>query len=56
MENKTRLKKTPRGVYYIEIPRDLIRISKLKEGDTLEVIMGSAVTAKKDDLILRKTL
>lgn len=54
MADKRKLKKTSQGVYFIEIPYNMIRIAKLKEGDTLEFIPASALTPKKDDLILRK--
>ncbi len=56
MGNKTKLKKTLRGVYYLEIPENFIRITKWKEEDIIEVIPGSAVTPKKDDIILRRIL
>ena len=36
------------------LPKNMIRVSKLKEGDSIEVIAGSAASVKKDDLILRK--
>ena len=54
MENSTVVKKTPRGVYYVELPPNFLRITKWKEGDTLEVMVGGAASIKKDDLILRK--
>lgn len=54
MENGTVVKKTPRGVYYIELPSNFLRITKWKEGDVLEVMVGGSASIKKDDLILRK--
>jgi hypothetical protein len=54
MAGKTILRKTQRGVYFVEIPSNFLRITKLKEGDTIEFIMGESVSIKKDDLILRK--
>ncbi len=54
MENKTTLKKTQQGKYFIIIPKNMLRITKWTEGDTIEVMPGSAVTVKKDDLIFRK--
>jgi bifunctional DNA-binding transcriptional regulator/antitoxin component of YhaV-PrlF toxin-antitoxin module len=54
MPNKTELEKTQRGKYFIVIPKNLMRITKWEEGDIIEVIPGSAVSVKKDDLILRK--
>lgn len=56
MDDKTILKKTKNGRYYMEIPSDYLRITKWKEGDTIELIPGRAVTSKKDDLILRKVI
>jgi hypothetical protein len=56
MSNKSVLKKTPRGVYFVVIPQNLIRVTKWDEGDEIEVMPGSAVAVKKDDLILRKVL
>ncbi len=56
MDNKTELKKTQRGKYFIVIPKNLRRIAKWEEGDVIEVMPGSAVSVKKDDLILRKVL
>ncbi len=56
MDKKTTLKKTKNGVYYMEIPSDYVRITKWKEGDTIELIPGNAVTSKKDDLILRRII
>jgi|GEM_PF-1619441 len=56
MENKTTLKKTQQGRYFIIVPKNLVRIAKWSEGDTIEVMPGSAATVKKDDLILRKIM
>ena len=56
MENKAVIKKTQRGVYFVEIPLNQLRIAKLGEGDTIEIMPGSAVPVKKDDLILRKLI
>jgi PDZ domain-containing secreted protein len=54
MDGKTTLRMTRQGVYFVEIPQNFIRITKLREGDTIEFIMGESVSIKKDDLILRK--
>jgi hypothetical protein len=54
MKNKGVIKKTLRGVYFVEIPQNFLRITKLQEGDEIEFIPGSAVSIKKDDLIIRK--
>ncbi len=54
MKNKAVIRKTHNGVYFVEIPATLVRIAKIKEGDTVEVMPGNAVTVKKDDLIVRK--
>jgi hypothetical protein len=54
MENKTEIRKTIKGIYFVEIPPNFLRITKIKEGDQVEFIMGNAVSIKKDDLILRK--
>jgi hypothetical protein len=55
MANKTNIQRTPRGVYFIEVPSDVLRMARLKEGDTMEFLSGSTLSAKKDDIILRKT-
>jgi uncharacterized membrane protein (UPF0127 family) len=54
MDNKTEIKKTTKGVYFLEIPSNFLRITKIKEGDQVEFIMGNSVSIKKDDLVLRK--
>ncbi len=48
------LQKTLKGVYYIKLPRDLLRIKGWKEGETIEVLSGASVQARKEDIILRK--
>lgn len=50
-----KLQRTFGGIYFIEIPEDLIRFTKWKEGDEIEVLSGSTVAARKGDLLLRKT-
>jgi bifunctional DNA-binding transcriptional regulator/antitoxin component of YhaV-PrlF toxin-antitoxin module len=49
-----KLRRTTKGQYYILLPRDLMRVVKWREGDEIEVILGSEAEAKKDDLILRR--
>jgi len=52
--NKAVVRRTMRGVYYLEIPLDVIRVAGLKEGDMVELMPGSAVSVKKDDVIIRR--
>lgn len=51
---KMKLKKTFAGVYFIEIPEDLIRFTTWEEGDEIEVLSGTTVSVRRGDLILRK--
>ncbi|MFQ5887535.1 MAG: hypothetical protein ACE5HY_02430 [Candidatus Hydrothermarchaeales archaeon] len=52
--SKMKLKRTFAGVYFIEIPEDLIRFTTWKEGDEVEVLSGTTVSVRKGDLLLRK--
>lgn len=49
-----RLQKTTKGQYFILLPDELVRIARWKEGDEIEVVPGSEVAARKEDLVLRK--
>lgn len=51
---KTMLQSTLKGIYFIELPRDLLRVKGWKEGDTIEVLSGSSAQARKEDIVLRK--
>lgn len=51
---KTILRKTLKGVYFVELPRDLIRIKGWKDGEVIEVLSGGTVQARKEDIILRR--
>ncbi len=47
-----RLQKTMKGEYYIQLPRELVRLAGWKEGDEIEVRLGSEVTPGRRDLVL----
>ena len=51
---KMKLHRTTKGQYYVLLPRDLVRVIKWKNGDEIEVILGSEAEPKKDDIILRR--
>ncbi len=51
---KLKLQRTPRGVYFVELPRDLLRVKGWKAGDSVEVLSGASASARKEDIILRK--
>ncbi len=53
--DKMKLKKTFAGVYFIEIPEDLIRFTDWKDGDEIEVFSGTTIHARRGDLLLRKS-
>lgn len=50
-----KLKKTFSGIFFIEIPEDLIRYTHWKEGDEIEVLSSMTIPARKGDLVLRRT-
>lgn len=51
---KMKLHKTSKGQYFVLLPDELVRVVKWKEGDEIELIPGSEVAARKEDLVLRK--
>lgn len=51
---KMTLRRTLKGVYFIELPRDLLRIKGWKEGEFIEVLSGASVQARKEDIVLRR--
>lgn len=48
------LKRTMKGVYYIEIPQEIIRITGLKEGDQIDVRTGGDISPRSKDIVLMK--
>lgn len=51
---KMKLQKTLKGVYFLELPRDLLRVKGWREGDVIDVLSGASTQARKEDIILRK--
>ncbi len=49
-----RLQKTTKGEYFIILPREMLRIAGWKEGDEIEVRLGSDVSPRSKDLVLLK--
>ncbi|MFH1773663.1 MAG: hypothetical protein ABH874_01735 [Methanobacteriota archaeon] len=49
-----KLRKTMQGEYFILLPEDLIRVTKWKEGDEIDAVLGSEAAARKEDIILRR--
>lgn len=49
-----KLHRTTKGQYYVLLPRDLVRVIKWRDGDEIEIILGSEAEPKKEDLILRR--
>ncbi len=51
---RVKLQKTFKGVYFIEIPEEIIRLTGWKAGDEIEVLPASAIKPAKGDVILRR--
>ncbi|NOZ76285.1 MAG: hypothetical protein GXO65_01105 [Euryarchaeota archaeon] len=49
-----KVQKTLKGVYYVEIPSEVIRLVGWKEGDEVEFLPGTAISPRKEDLLLRR--
>ncbi|GBE54448.1 hypothetical protein BMS3Bbin15_00601 [archaeon BMS3Bbin15] len=49
-----KLQKTTKGAYFIILPRDIIRIAGWKEGDEIDVRLGSDISPGSRDLVLLK--
>jgi bifunctional DNA-binding transcriptional regulator/antitoxin component of YhaV-PrlF toxin-antitoxin module len=49
-----KVQKTLKGVYYVEIPTEMIRLMGWKEGDEIEFLPGGAIDARNEDLLLRR--
>jgi len=51
---KVKLQKTLKGIYFVELPADMLRVKKWKEGDVIEVLSGASGAAREEDVVLRK--
>ncbi len=51
---KVKLQRTLKGIYFIELPADLLRVKGWKGGDSIVVLSGAAASARKEDIVLRK--
>ncbi len=49
-----KLQKTTKGAYFIILPKDIIRIAGWKEGDEIDVRLGSDISPGSRDLVLLK--
>jgi bifunctional DNA-binding transcriptional regulator/antitoxin component of YhaV-PrlF toxin-antitoxin module len=49
-----KVQRTMKGVYYVEIPSEIIRLLGWKEGDQVEFLPGNAIAPRREDLLLRR--
>ena len=50
-----KIKRTARGLHFVEIPEDIIMLANLRAGDEVEIFLGSTVNeTKRDDIVIRK--
>ena len=48
-----KLQKTMKGVYFIEIPAEIVRLAGWQEGAEVEIRVGGDVQPRRKDLVLR---
>ncbi len=51
---RVKLQKTFKGVYFLEIPEEIIRLTGWKAGDEIEILPAIAVKLGNCDVILRR--
>lgn len=50
-----KIRKTSRGLHFVELPEDVIMVANLKAGDEVEIFLGSSINeTKRDDIVIRK--
>jgi hypothetical protein len=52
--NREKLQRTAQGQYFLLLPKEMIKVSQWEEGDEIEIWLGSEVSPRKEDLVLRK--